>query len=373
MPKSAQETMNERPRRGVGRGGKFFAVGRETWERLWSVETGNRLNLVTAYLVLAAGTGSDHRLTKWSAKACEEHVGMGKPRAKKAIEELVHGGLVERTASSTAMMPQYRLPELPRDADPIFLPVQLITGFSGETPVLRRVRETGDALLLRMLCDLYGLVQTDAAYGVPIANLRQGARDEAISRKLFERGANAVWALVYGSGRAAFGVWASYHHEPGKGTANEDWSAFWDRVKSLQLIGALEYEPWVFDGLALDAEPLFPVTLDEANELLAEDPVSALTITALTTSQLLAGDRAWVQQGQSADMLVVFPAHHQPPALRGVAKLRIEADTPGRRRSYALRMAAIEHYTSAYQALRENAAQGRHDRTLGSPTKLEKD
>ena len=61
--------------RGKGRGGNFFAIDRPAWERLWEVETGNRLNLVTAYMVLLAGTGSDHQLSKWSAKACEQHTG----------------------------------------------------------------------------------------------------------------------------------------------------------------------------------------------------------------------------------------------------------------------------------------------------------
>lgn len=66
--------------RGKGRGGNFLAIDRAAWERLWEVETNNRLNLVTAYIVLLAGTGSDHQLSKWSTKACEQHAGMGKPR-----------------------------------------------------------------------------------------------------------------------------------------------------------------------------------------------------------------------------------------------------------------------------------------------------
>src|SRR3546814_17498201 len=72
----------------------------------WQVETGNRLNLVTAFIVLLAGTGSDHQLTKWSAKACEQHNGMGKPRAKVAIDELIQHGFVARTERSTKLYPQ---------------------------------------------------------------------------------------------------------------------------------------------------------------------------------------------------------------------------------------------------------------------------
>src|SRR3546814_15206202 len=62
--------------RGKGRGGNFLAIDRSAWERLWQVETGNRLNLVTAFIVLLPGTGRDHQLPKWSAKigraACRE-------------------------------------------------------------------------------------------------------------------------------------------------------------------------------------------------------------------------------------------------------------------------------------------------------------
>ena len=54
--------------------------------------------------------------------------------------------------------------------EPIFLPVQLVTGLAGETPVLKRVREAGDPMLVRMLIDLYGLVQIDAAGAVTQGN-----------------------------------------------------------------------------------------------------------------------------------------------------------------------------------------------------------
>ena len=54
-----------------------------------------------------------------------------------------------------------------------FLPVALVTGLAAEASILRRVRETGDPMLLRMVIDLYGQVQLDATYGVPVAALSQ--------------------------------------------------------------------------------------------------------------------------------------------------------------------------------------------------------
>src|SRR4051794_27978064 len=90
--------LDEAPRhlRGIGKGSNFMVLHRPVWKKLCEAKTTNRMNLVTAFLVLLAGTGSDHRLTKWSAKACEEHAGMGKPRAKHAIEELIGLKLVKR-------------------------------------------------------------------------------------------------------------------------------------------------------------------------------------------------------------------------------------------------------------------------------------
>ncbi|MBB3862515.1 hypothetical protein GGQ88_003816 [Novosphingobium hassiacum] len=349
--------------RGKGKGGLFFAVDRALWPQLWTLETANRLNFVTAYLVLLAGTGSDHQLTKWSAKACEEHVGMGKPRAMRAIEELVQHGIITRTENSTRMRPQYRFPPLDRDADPIFLPVQLVTGLKQETPVLRRVRETGDALLLRMLVDLYGLIETDATYGVPITSLRENPPDHHPARKLFESGANTVWAMELGNQRAAQGEWTTVHRI-NAADQDEAWAPFWERVALLAKMGALWFEPWIFDGDALDAEPLMPVDPSFHYAVRETDRIAGLTRLAYEASAELAGERTYFLDRAEGDILVPFPGHHRAPEIRGVAKLRVEPDTPGHRIAYARRMRLIEGYSEAFATLRNDAANGRLDRPL---------
>lgn len=346
--------------RGKGRGGRFFALSKGTWDGLWEIETSNRLNLITAFLVLLAGTGADHRLTKWSAKACEEYVGMGKPRAKRAIEELIAAGFVERTERSTAMRPQYLMPELPRDVEPIFLPVQLVTGLSNEAPMLRRVRETGDALLLRMLIDIYALIEADLTYGVPIANLREAANEDIDARKVLEMGANSVWALVYGGRTMAAGEWTTRHYDS-EGVAGEEWSVFWERIRKLRSMGALYFEPWVFESSNLDAEPLFPIAIPDRLNQLGEDPVTRITSQAYSTSVALAGERTWLIESHSADALVPLALHQQQPALRGVARLKVEPDTPGHRRAYAKRMESIERYIAAFARVETGASEGRFD------------
>ena len=361
----AQETETRRVR-GRGRGGGFFAIAHEIWERLWTEETSNRLNFVITYLVLLAGTGSDHRLTKWSARACEQYTGLGKPRAKHAIEELIEADLVARTDASTRMLPQYELPSLPLEAEPIFLPVALVTGLAGEASMLRRVRETGDALALRMLIDLYGTVSLDATHGVPIQMLHGGRMEGTAptARKIAEVGAHAVWALSEGSWRHAAGDWMLIHRIKTADTKSA-WAPFWARLDLLKQIGAIWYEPWVFDGEELDAEPLFP--LDASGFYAVAKPTDEAELTRLASevSRALIGDeRSYVFDHADANFHLPLTAHHRAPAYREVARLRVEPDTPGRRLAWKRRRTLIEQYQQAFAHLQQQVHEGTYDRPM---------
>jgi hypothetical protein len=350
--------------RGKGRGSRFFVLGRGVWSKLHETPTANRLNLYLTFLVLLAGTGSDHRLTKWSLKACDEHLGLGKPRARRALEELIADGLVERVDGVSRLTPQYRLPEVAADEDPIFLPVQLVTGFKGEASVLRRVRETGDPMVLRMLVDLYGLVQLDATYGVPIGNLRQGGDNGAGVRKLTEMGVHALWAVELDQSKQASGSWCTSHYEGGR--KGQEWGTFWERLGTLRKIGGLWFEPWLFESSALDAEPMFPVDLGLAYHAGDGDETSALSILLMRIAEAMTAGREYLLERGASDLAVPLSAHHQTPALRGVAKLRIEPDTPGCRLAYAKRLSVLADRTAAYEQLLDDASKGRFDRPLGS-------
>lgn len=365
-----EKDASSKPTRGAGRGSKFFALGHDVWEQLWTVETANRLNLILVYFTLLAGTGSDHRLTKWSATACEQYLGIGKPRAKRAIEELISAKLIRTTEQSTRLAPQYELPELPLEAEPIFLPVQLVTGLAGETPVLRRIKEVGDALLLRMLVDLYGLVVLDATFGVPIEYLWEGGRNgEPSARKVASVGSNAVWALKGGQWRSARGAWTAHHRIPGKKGKQDEWAEFWERVDILKQVGAIFYEPWLFDSEALDAEPLMP--LDPAGYYGVSDPGDEAKLTSLAMDAcraLVSEDRPYVLENVDADFFVPLPLHHRQPALRQVARLRVEADTPGRRLAWKRRKTLVEGQMKALAQLADRAYEGEYDRPIHSRT-----
>jgi hypothetical protein len=353
--------------RGAGRGSNFMVLHRPVWNVLCEAETTNRMNLVTAFLVLLAGTGSDHRLTKWSAKACEEHAGMGKPRAKQAIEELIALKLVERTDTSTSLMPQYRLPEVPREEEPIYLPKQIVTGLGGATPIIRRLRQAGDFLALRMVIDLYGMVETDATHGVSIQRFRQGSVDEVSAQKVCEAGVNAIWAMPVPTIMGANGDWVTPHRTKDR----EPWAAFWERVELLKNIGAIELEPWVFEGTALDAEPLLPVDPSVLYGAAPADKTAELTQLMQDASHLFVGERDYLLERHYGEVLMPFPLHHQVPAIRGVVRMTVEADTPGRRLAYAKRMGAIERATAALQQLITQFSDGSSNRPVQYARPLE--
>ena len=356
--KPDEEEGDDKQVRGKGRGSRFFAVDRDVWVKLWKAETTNRFNLIAAYLVLSAGTGSDHRLTKWSAKAIEEYVGIGKPRGQRSIQELVDAGLIKHSDRSTRMTPQYVLPELGREVDPIFLPIQLITGLGTEAPILRRIREIGDPYVLCMLVDLYGLLQIDSTFGLPLDLLRMNAASPA--KKLVDVGANALWAFDLGRTQQAGGEWPRIHQTKD----SKPWALFWERVGLLEKIGALYFEPWIFDGDGLDAEPLFPVDERGLYETQRTGPATHLTKLAYEAAVMLLGDRTYYIERAVGSVVVPLPAHYGSPEIRGVAKLRVEADTPGRRLAYAQRMNRIESYGRAFSNLCSDAFAGRYDRPL---------
>lgn len=336
------------------RGGRFFALHRDVWDRLWKIGTQNRMNLVTAYLVLLAGTGRDHRTTKWSARACEQHTGMGKPRAKIAIQELINAGLLERTEKSTQLYPEYKLPETPRDVDPIFLPVAFVQALAKEASMLRRVRETGDDVLLRLLIDLYGQTQLDATYGAPISILCKMAANKYPARNVFQRGVHTIWAVPNADVSTVACEFMDRYRAPGLSDERAS-AAFWKRIELLEKIGALVFECWAYDSACDDAEPLFPLPKEHSGRGESDDDVHDLHMAIQLAVGSLTNQSESFLKRQGVDVLLPLTGHRSPPSIRGVLRMRIEADTPGRRLSYHLRKSQIEGYTQSYTQLHNDA------------------
>lgn len=354
-----EEELPKKSTRGKGRGSSFFVLSRAKWDLLSRVEADNPLVLRLVYLCLLAGTGADQRLSKWSVKACEEYLGIGKPRARVAIEKLIEAKLISRTDASTALKPQYEFAQLTDQDEPIFLPVQMVTGFGSETPVLRRIRETGDCLALLMLIDLYGLVEQDKPFGLPLRVLRLVPKSSEC-RKI-ECGANTLWALSSDVGQLnASGDWVKAHATKGK-SSSEIYADFWDRIGLLRQIGVINHELWLFESEDLDAEPMFPI--DPKGGIFGENELDAQELAAaiLDASFSIIGDRHYLHEKYADCFLVPLPSHHTCPAIRGVFRMRVDADTPARRLSYGRKVQAIMAATETYRTMTKNVLRGQND------------
>ena len=335
VPKMEEEQTlkSEKLLKGKGRGSNFCVIDKSEWKRLWTVPTKNRMNLVIAYIVLLVGTGNDHKLTKWSAN----------------------------TEESKRLKPQYEIcnPADPEDENPIFLPNQIVTGLAKENSMLRRVKETGDPLALKLFIETYAGIELDRTFGLPASKLKKFNNKQA-ARKTSEIGTHAIWALPminctsFGEG---FGYeYLNEHEEP---------ESFWDRLRLLEKVNAVYFDYWVFDSNADDAEPLFPIDPSVFySSTFTPNAEAELTRKVMEVSALLTSEMPYLTEQYYGDLIVAFPAHMQPPAVMGVAKPFVEADTPGRRMTYAKRRSRVEQYLDAYERLAKDVAEGRYDRPL---------
>ena len=177
----------------------FFAIDRRSWAKVCDLG----MPAAVVYVVLATGTGPDNATTSWSTHAVEKYTGVGRKRAKRAIDTLVEAGLVRRVRMGTR--PAYRLVvwrrELSWNEEPVvkrlragkkltasqedrvpslceagwlapaagdtfevldtavpdwvWLPNSLVRPLSESDAPVERVRQSGDVELLRLFVDLY--------------------------------------------------------------------------------------------------------------------------------------------------------------------------------------------------------------------------
>src|SRR4051812_28260808 len=107
----AFNTTNDSAQAKSGRG-DFFAVDRRVWATVCKARD---INQGIAYLILARGTGPDHRLSGWSANAIEERTAISRWLAKKAIADLVSRGIIKDHGKHAGfgryeLLPPYEIP-----------------------------------------------------------------------------------------------------------------------------------------------------------------------------------------------------------------------------------------------------------------------
>jgi hypothetical protein len=316
------------------------------------------MNLLMTYFTLQAGTGADHRQTRWSAKACEEKLGVGRPRATQAILELIDAGLVEIAPDATPARPKYLMKPPSNTANEIFLPMQIVTGFEGGEPLFRLLRESNNLLLVNILIRLYADTQLDVAFSAPLGSIRTTQKDETTkAEKVFERGVHVIWRLAETEVWRVDREWMRQCYGKPKLT-NDEVKAFYEALNQLVKIGAIKIDPWVYAGQSSDAEPLVPFANDEA------DRQVDLSWSIHDAVDALLGEQQYIRDRYADDFLLVLPAHAAPPNIVGTVKPSIEADTPGRRRMYARKLEITKHFAEEMRVAASNFRAGNYGKAV---------
>src|SRR3546814_16753001 len=136
----------------------------------------------------------------------------------------------------------------------------------------------------------------------------------------------------------------------------------------IEKIGAIWYEAWIFDSEEPDAEPLFPVDFAALYHQSEGDDVYRLTRTMLDAAANLSEERSDLLGRYALDVLVTLAQHRRAPGIRGVARMRINADTPGSRPSYYKRRTQMELYEAGFTQIAPDTLLGEHRRQITTYT-----
>ncbi len=123
--------------------GQFFHIDRRTWTILCELAD---VKLAVTYLAIAQGTLKGGRISSWSAKSIETHLGLHSTRAKTTIGELIDFGFLQRdaTAHSTPRRPRYVVPPF-HEVFEAMRPRRIAALSPYDKWVMERIVETGDS------------------------------------------------------------------------------------------------------------------------------------------------------------------------------------------------------------------------------------
>lgn len=386
--------------------GEFFAIDVRTWARV--CELG--MNPAVAYLVLACFSGRDNTHTAASVNAIETRTGIARSRASEAIQKLIAAGFVRQTQGGTR--PRYELAafaEIPGavpspeelalhkqisegkspkvqqkaiaerllnrgwatgghyselragplpSAEPelVWLPNALVLGAVNETSPVERVRQTTDAMCLRLLVDLYS---------------EQNLRDDGgVSRKVIyqkhertkvgERGEYVVWGfktegLHYVSWNSR--VTDPHHREPSAAEKQANPNAnpggdFFKRLTNLERLGVIEWTHYLCESEDAGAEiihPLrWPVSGAPRSQRELWDLEAWITVAACDAGLRLLGR----PDGESVKgYLVPVLRHVERVAVMGVARLRYRPRTRNTSAWFAALNKQAPGWVAKYEAI----------------------
>jgi hypothetical protein len=360
--------------------GCFFAVDQRTWAKL--PETA--MNEAVAYLVLAQGTGGNHKATSWSVNALKTYAGISWERGKAAIENLIGRGFIRCAQTHTATRPRYEIAtfgewhrdEAARQPAPDFLERELLEKVQkGEQPATKPHRKRADSLLKRgiLVRDTRGLYRLpEPPTDGPSENLiwlpntivtGTTSGEESPVRRL--RSAGDVWALrlfvdLYAAHnlrddggitpqaiwqpfdrrlvgqQGAYTVWGftektSNLHLTGPFAAHKLRAQtgkdhpVWESVHLLRRLGLVNFVPHIFENSSPQAEIIHPYGIGGAGEEPIETELGS-TADAVARAMCLPSN---VETAQEDGCDYFCPVLHTKPDVQmiGIARLHYRPHT----------------------------------------------
>lgn len=289
----------------------FFAVGEDSFHDACALGMYPAL----AFLVMARGSGADNVTTKWSSKAIQARLKIGRDNANGAIDALEDADLAEQTGDNPRR-PTYRLD---KEGDLIWLPNALVDGVVGAEHPFVRIRQHGDVMTLRLLIDLYGAQNLQDNGGIDPKVLRR-----SYSRKQLGQYAQyVVWGFDESGGSVNWiGPAKPHYRAPERLTqAERDAGAnpaldFFSRLAWLMTFKLVEVVPMLFD--APEGEPVHPIFSESSIEAEAE---LARACTDAARRALPDGRLEIMDHRDAPDIMALAPAHIVNLSMKGIYRL----------------------------------------------------
>lgn len=397
------EDHNEITRSGRG---QFFAIDRRCFAKACDLG----INPAVAYLVLACFTGGDNRTTKAGTQAVEKYAGAARSRAKAAIQALEAARLVtppegikrkiatwddlrgyaaegltdtERAiyasaiteseieikpnarghlAAATSLVSKgllvmrgnraFRIPPESADdlrAEAVWLPNAIVTGAASETPPVALLRQSGDAMTVRLFADLYHAQNLAENGGVHWRAIRK----EYKRIRVGQQGPFVVWGFAPDT----LSAWPKPLAAPHLSGAHSEeerrkaWDKFWDRWGALTGTGLVEIVGHLVEGDRQDAEMIHPFAIQPTSDPLEHELARAAHLAAMKMVPAKRYEKAKTELGVSDLWAAPVPAHVGDVQLFGLARLRYRPRTKLTGAWYAEHQRLCREQIEQYHAL----------------------
>lgn len=381
----------------MGGKGNFFAIDLPTFDKVCAL---GDPDVAASYLVLAAGTGADNRTSSWSREAINRRTNLNWRKADAAILKLEGAGLVRWIAKNTrktridlvpvetrigmgpaakSVVERIRNGGLPKPSEeravnealskgwintddegsyscvenvgskPVWLPKSIVGDELGRTidgtTIVERIRKGRDALAFHLLAhlayrqnlaELWGIdryilgktFNAETVHQTPSLNVIQFSRDESYMRWTEDTAA---------------------HKQADK---DKGLRAFFDRVRFLEDVGAIEWAYFVAEDDSHDSILMFPVALVRHDKLVLDQPETITGVYGNAAACAIA-ERSW------QDWEALAPGHFMLPvdrmnrkaAMVGVPRLRGMAKTRNASRWQRERMDVCREWIAVFRAI----------------------